>query len=295
MVEDLRRACARRADCERRLAEAAAQSLGNQERAARVVERMKATADSHEFAILRKCRLLRAIGLSPTHVGPAIPAALLDAAAVERVARAADVRLRDLWTDSSNEKFRRARGNRSWDEITWQSLGRWEKQDARRLARRRLDFTESKRLRQVEVRRAFETIVSIVRETDDDYPAYTRDSIDGKIRVPLLDLFRAAVELLIGPPVSLTAETSVKWLQTIRREKPLASSRPEAHYCSPSAILRKIPDAERQVMRTESARNLELIRQLGVGIPTRAIVVSDGLEGGAASEGKVKPQVRRRK
>jgi hypothetical protein len=295
MLEGLRSASARRADCERRLAEAAAQRLGDQTKAVRVVERMKATADSDEFAIPRKCRLLRAIGLSPTHAVPAIPAALLDAAAVERVARSADVRVRDLRTDRANEKFRRARGNRSWDEITWQSLGRWEKQDARRLARRRLDLTESKRSRQVEVRRAFETVVSVLQETGESYPRYTRDSIDGRVRVPLLDLFRAAIELLIGPPVSLTAETSVKWLRTMLRGKPVSPSRPEAYYCSPSAILTNIPDAERRVMRAESAKNLDLLRQLGAGIPTRAILVSDGLEDPTASEGKVKRQARRQK
>ncbi len=128
MLKDLQRASERRAECERRLARLAQENFGDAIKAARIVERTRKEADSPEFAIPRKRALLKASGLLPTQGGRAIPA-LLDAAATERVVRAADVRVRDLLTGRANEKLARARGGRPWEYITYESLGRWEKQE----------------------------------------------------------------------------------------------------------------------------------------------------------------------
>jgi len=274
MLEGFQRASELRVEREGRLAQLARKIFGNPTKAARIAERIRQEADSPSFANPRRRALHKALGFLPTSGGPLIPA-LLDAAAAERVARSANVRVRDLRTGRANEKLRRARGNRSWDEITYDSLGRWKKQDVRQLARRRLDLTESKRSKQAEILRAFETVVSIIRDIDGRAPGYTRDPDNAKVRVPSLGLVKTAVELLIGTAVSLNAETAVKWLQIIRRGKRLAPPRVVSFWCPPS-VLEQIPDSEREALHADSARNLQLIRELGAGgIPTRAIVVPD--------------------
>ena|SRR3989442_344731 len=277
-VEGLRRTSDQRAECERRLAKLAQQCFDDQVKATSLVERIKTAADSREFAIPRNRRLWGALGLLPTYGGPPTTT-LLNAATAERVVRSANVRVRDLRTGRADEKLRLARGNRSWEEITYENLGRWEKQDVRQLARRRLSLTESKRSKQAEMRRAFETVVSIIREVDGRVPGYTRDSDSAEVRVPSLGLLQTAVELLIGPPVSLNAETSVKWLKKIRHGKPLASPTVLPSSLCPSSVLQRIPEAEREVMRAESARNLGLLKELGATrIPTRTIGASDDVD-----------------
>jgi len=292
MARSLQSAIEGRAECERRLARLARRNFGDAAKAAQIVERIKTEADSREFAVPRERRLFSASGLLPTEGGPPI-AALLDAAAAERVARSADVRVRDLRTGRADEKLAQARGNRSWEEITYESLGYWEKQDVRQLARRNLDLHERKRSRQAEVRRAFEAIVSVMREADGKVPGYTRGSINGELSVPSLDLLKTAVELLIGPPVALSAETAVKWLQKSRRGERLAPPRIRtSSWGCPSSVLQQIPDAEREVMRADSARNLQLIRELGARqIPTRAIEPSDDVKLQAWLDQEVKRQL----
>jgi hypothetical protein len=288
MLDGFQRAGELRAERERRLAQLARKIFGNPTKAERIAERIRQEADSRSFAIPRRRALHEALGFLPSG-GPLIPA-LLDAAAAERVARSANVRVRDLRTGRANEKLRRARGNRSWEEITYASLKQigighqnardlaFKKQDVRQLARRRLNLTESKQSKQAEILRAFETVVSIIREIDGRVPGYTRDTDNAKVCVPSLGLVKTAVELLIGTPVPLSAETAVKWLQIIRRGERLAPPRVVSFWCPPS-VLEQIPDSEREAMRADSARNLQLIRELGAdGIPTRAIVAPDDAE-----------------
>jgi hypothetical protein len=109
MARSLQSAIEGRAECERRLARLARRNFGDAAKAAQIVERIKTEADSREFAVPRKRRLFSASGLLPTEGGPPI-AALLDAAAAERVARSADVRVRDLRTGRADEKLAQARG-----------------------------------------------------------------------------------------------------------------------------------------------------------------------------------------
>jgi hypothetical protein len=132
-----------------------------------------------------------------------------------------------------------------------------------------------------------------MREADGKVPGYTRGSINGELSVPSLDLLKTAVELLIGPPVALSAETAVKWLQKSRRGERLASPRIRtSSWGCPSSVLQQIPDAEREVMRADSARNLQLIRELGARqIPTRAIEPSDDVKLQAWLDQEVKRQL----
>ncbi len=268
MVECFKRASERRAECERRLAQLAGDHF-DPARATQIVEWISKEAEKPEF----RRRRLEELELS-TQGGPLIRA-LLDAEAVLQVARSAHVRVRDLRSGRADKKFAQARGNRSWDEITYADLGRWEQQDVRQQTRRGLALSESKRSRQGEIRRAFEAVVSVIREVDGKVPGYTRDYNDGKVRVPMLAFLLTAVELLIGSPVSPRSETVVKWLQAIRRGEPFAASWAlTASWGDPSSILRRISDAEREVMRADSARNLELLKALGGRIQTRTIVAS---------------------
>jgi hypothetical protein len=277
MLEGFQGASELRAERQRRLAQLARKNFGDPTKAARIAERITQEADSPSFAIPRKRALLKAWGLLPTSGGPPIPA-LLDAAAAERVGRSADVRVRDLRSGRADEKLARARGDRSWEEITYASLKRFTKQDARQLVRRRLDLNESKQSRRAEARRAFEAAVSAIREVDGRVPGYTRGWMDDEARVPSLELLRTAVELLTGASASLSTQTAVKWLQKIRRGERLAPPRVASFWCPPS-VLEQIPDSEREAMRADSARNLQLIRELGAGgIPTRAIVAPDHAE-----------------
>ena len=268
MVECFKRASERRAECERRLAQLAGDHF-DPARATQIVEWISKEAEKPEF----RRRRLEELELS-TQGGPLIRA-LLDAEAVLQVARSAHVRVRDLRSGRADKKFAQARGNRSWDEITYADLGRWEQQDVRQQTRRGLALSESKRSRQGEIRRAFEAVVSVIREVDGKVPGYTRDYNDGKVRVPMLPLLLTAVELLIGSPVSPRPETAVKWLQE-RRGKTFAPPWTRTSSWMPaSSILEGISDAEREIMRADSARSLELLKELGKQIPTRAIVASD--------------------
>ncbi len=97
------------------------------------------------------------------------------------------------------------------------------------------------------------------------------------VRVPSLDLIQAALEFLVGPPVSLSRETSIKWLKSVKRNRKLAPPKLTSLWC-PSNVLESIPDAEREMMRVDSAKNFELLKELGPSIPT-FIVASDNAEG----------------
>ena len=90
------------------------------------------------------------------------------------------------------------------------------------------------------------------------------------MHVPALDFIQTAIELCIGPPVSISAESAVKWLQRIHGGETISVPWvTTSGWYSPS-VLRAIPDAEREVMRAESARNLHLLRELSATpIPAR--------------------------
>jgi hypothetical protein len=271
MVKRFAIATERRAQCEGRLARIARETFSDPATAIRIRERITKEADKPEF----KGRRLQQLGLQQTLAAPLIPP-LLDAAAAESVARSADVRVRDLRSDRASEKLAQARGNRSWDEITYERLGRWEQQDVRQLARRHLDPTSGKRSRQAATRQAFEAVVSHIIEVDGKAPGYTRDPDSGKVHVPALDFIQTAIELCIGPTVSVSAESAVKWLQRIRGGGTISVPWViTSGWYSPS-VLQAIPDAEREVMRAESARNLALLREFAATrISTRSIASDD--------------------
>src|SRR5260370_36558666 len=97
-----------------------------------------------------------------------------------------------------------------------------------------------------------------MREADGKVPGYTRGSINGELSVPSLDLLKTAVELLIGPPVALSAETAVKWLQKSRRGERLAPPRvPTSSWGGPASVLQPIPTPGGQGERARAARNLQ--------------------------------------
>ena len=164
------------------------------------------------------------------------------------------------------------------DKVRAQSKALYKTGRAASSVRRRLDLNESKQSRRADARRAFEAAVSAIREVDGRVPGYTRGWMDGQARVPSLELLRTAVELLTRRPG--IAEHPDRG--EMAPEGPARGTPGAAAGCflrRPPSVLEQIPDSEREAMRADSARNLQLIRELGAGgIPTRAIVAPDRAE-----------------